>query len=296
MRSRLTLAAVLVLLVAACGGGDDGAAEVTTTTNAPDTTTTEPAAGVGLAETSLGEVLVGPEGMTLYGFTVDDPGVSNCYDDCAQVWPPLAGDTPVGDGLDESLFTTTERDDGTTQLVIGNWPLYYFAGDAAPGDVNGQEVEGVWFVVTADGDLVGAEEAMVTDTTEAAASPAGDRVYDYDTEEPKGVTVADTEVGPTLVDADGLTLYGFTQDSATSSACSGACAENWPPVPGDTSVSSELDAAMVSTITRDDGTTQLVFGEWPLYRFAGDAAPGDVNGQGINDVWYVIGPDGTLYR
>ena len=298
MRSRLSQAVVLVLLLAACGGGDDGAAaEDTTTTSPTETTTTEEAAtGVSLADTSLGEVLVGPEGMTLYGFTVDDPGVSNCYDDCAQVWPPLSGDTPVGDGLDESLFSTTERDDGTTQLVIGDWPLYYFAGDSAPGDVNGQDVEGVWFVVTAEGDLVGAEEAMSDDSEEAAPSPAGDRAYDYGTDEPKGVTVAETEVGPTLVDADGLTLYGFTQDSATSSACAGACAENWPPVSGETAVSSELDASLVSTITRDDGTTQLVFGEWPLYRFAGDAAAGDVNGQGINDVWYVIGPDGSLYR
>lgn len=296
MRSRLTHAVVLVLLIAACGGGDEGAADDTTTTSTPDTTTTAAAAGVGLAETSLGEVLVGPEGMTLYGFTVDDPGVSNCYDGCAQTWPPLTGGTPVGDGLDESLFSTTERDDGTTQLVIGDWPLYYFAGDSAPGDVNGQEVEGVWFAVTAAGDLVGAEESMATDTEEAAPSPAGDRGYDYDTEDPKGVAVAETEVGPTLVDADGLTLYGFTQDSATTSACTGSCAENWPPVSGDTTVSSELDASLVSTITRDDGTPQLVFGEWPLYRFAGDAAPGDVNGQGVNDVWYVVGPDGTLYR
>lgn len=301
MRSRLQAhVVVLVLLVAACGGGDEGAAaEETTTTSPPETTTTEPAAGVSLAETSLGEVLVGPEGMTLYGFTVDDPGVSNCYDECEQVWPPLDGDTPVGDGLDESLFSTTDREDGTTQLVIGDWPLYYFAADTAPGDVNGQDVEGVWFVVTAEGELVGADEAMATDEEqeeEETSSPAGDRAYDYGTEAPKGVTVAETDVGPTLVDADGLTLYGFTQDTAETSACTGSCAENWPPVSGDTTVSSELDASLVSTITRDDGTTQLVFGEWPLYRFAGDAAPGDVNGQGVNDVWYVIGPDATLYR
>jgi predicted lipoprotein with Yx(FWY)xxD motif len=298
MRSRLAQAVVLALFVAACGGGDDGpAAEATSTTTSPTATTTpEPAAGVRLADTSLGEILVGPEDMTLYGFTVDDPGVSNCYDDCARVWPPLPADTSIGDGLDESRFSTTERDDGTTQLVIGDWPLYYFAGDSAPGDVNGQDVEGVWFVVTADGELIGAEEAMATDAGETPPSPAGDRVYDYDTEEPKGVDVADTELGPTLVDAAGLTLYGFTQDSATSSACTGSCAANWPPVAGDTPVSADIDPSLVSTITRDDGTTQLVVGGWPLYRFAGDANPGDVNGQGVGDVWYAISADGTLYR
>lgn len=291
MRTRLAFIAMAALLLAACGGGDDPGAEDSTTTTA-GTTTTEAAAGVSLAETSLGEVLVGPEGMTLYGFTVDDPGVSNCYDACAQAWPPLDGDTPIGAGLDASLFSITERTDGSTQLVIGDWPLYYFAGDSAPGDVNGQDVEGVWFVVDANGNLVGAGE-------EAAASPAGDRAYDYDTDEPDasvGLKVAETELGPTLVDANGMTLYGFTQDTPTSSACSGACADNWPPVPGDTALPADLDASLFSTITRDDGTTQLVFGDWPLYGFAGDSAPGDVNGQGINDVWFVIGPDATLYR
>ena len=294
MRSRLAHLVVLVLLLAACGGGDDdAAAEDTTTTSPPETTTTEAEAGVGLAETSLGEVVVGPEGMTLYGFTVDDPRMSNCYDDCAQVWPPLSGDTPVGDGLDAALFSTTERDDGTTQLVMSEWPLYYFAGDSAPGDVNGQGVEGVWFAITADGQLVGASAA--DDTGGSAATTAGDSVYD-ESAEAEGVTVGETELGPTLVDADGMTLYGFTRDSATSSECSGPCADNWPPVSGETTVSGELDASLVSTIDRGDGTTQLVFGEWPLYRFAGDSSPGDVNGHGVNEVWYVIGPDGELYR
>jgi predicted lipoprotein with Yx(FWY)xxD motif len=294
MRSRFKVLAAVLLVTAACGGGDDTAAEDTTTTS-PGETTPAPADGVKLAETSLGEVLVGPDGMTLYVFTVDDPGVSNCYDACEQAWPPLDGNTPVSDGLDASLFSTTERDDGTSQLVIGGWPLYYFVGDAAPGDINGQDVEGVWFVVDASGELIGAEE-------ETAASPAGDRDYDYDydydydAEEPAGVAVAETELGPMVVDSEGLTLYGFTQDSATASACTGACAENWPPVSGDTKVGEGLDASLFTTIDRDDGTTQLVFGEWPLYRFAGDSAPGDVNGQGVNDVWFVIGPDATLYR
>lgn len=283
MRTRLVLAAVLMLMVAACGGDDTTAEETTTSTTAAAATTTSAApavAGVSLAETSLGEILVGPEGMTLYGFTVDDPGVSNCYDGCAQAWPPLAGDTPIGEGLDASLFSTTERTDGTTQLVIGDWPLYYFAGDAQPGDVNGQDVEGVWFVVDAAGQLIGVPDDTATDDSEA----------------PTAIHVAETELGPTLVDADGMTLYGFTPDTPTASSCTGGCAENWPPVPGDAELSPDLDAASFTTITRDDGTTQLVFGDWPLYRFVGDSRPGDIAGQGVNDVWFVIGPDATLYR
>lgn len=293
MRLRLTLL-ITAFVLAACGGGGDTAAEDTTTTVAPDTTAAA-VAGVAVADTSLGEILVGPKGMTLYGFTVDDPGASNCYDDCAQAWPPLSGDTPISGDLDASLFTTIERTDGSSQLVIGDRPLYYFAGDAAPGDVNGQDVQGVWFVVDADGNLVGAPP--MTDTEEeAAADPAGDRTDDYDVEQSPGFTVTESDLGPIVVDGEGFTLYGFTQDTATTSACAGACADNWPPVPGDATVGADLDSSLFTTITRDDGSTQLVFGDWPLYRFAGDAAPGDVNGQGVNDVWFAIGPDATLYR
>ncbi|HVR32820.1 MAG TPA: hypothetical protein VMS74_08935 [Acidimicrobiia bacterium] len=285
MGKRFTVLAVIVVVLAACGG-DDGAGD-TTTTSGPPETTAAPAPGIGLASTSLGEVLVGPEGMTVYGFTVDDPRVSNCYDECAQVWPPLDGDTAIGDGLDASLFSVTQRDDGTTQLVVGEWPLYYFAGDSAPGDVNGQDVEGVWFVVDADGELVGADdtesEEETTTTTAAAAADAD-------------ITVGESELGPMLVDADGFTLYGFTPDSPTESTCTGPCADNWPPVSGDAVIGADLDESLMSSITRDDGTTQLVYGDWPLYRFAGDGAPGDINGQGVNDVWFVIGPDATLYR
>lgn len=291
MRTRLALFTASVVILAACGGGTDSGTEDTTTTAFATTTTEAMSTSVHLAETSLGEILVGPEGMTLYGFTVDDPGVSNCYDACAEAWPPLDGDTPIDDGLDTSLFSTTERTDGTIQLVIGDWPLYYFAGDAAPGDVNGQDVEGVWFVVDADGNLVGADP-----DEEATASPAGDRSYDYGSSDSSGLKVAETELGPTLVTVEGMTLYGFTQDTPTSSACTGGCADNWPPVPGDTALPSDLDASLFTTITRDDGSTQLVFGDWPLYTFVGDTAPGEIKGQGINDVWFVIAPDATLYR
>ena len=295
MRSRWTILAVLAVVLAACGGGGDQAADETTTTSPPDTSAAA-TPGVEVATTSLGDVLVGPEGLTLYGFTVDDPGISNCYDECEVTWPPLPGDTPIGEGLDESLFSTTERKDGTTQLVIGDWPLYYFAGDAAPGDVNGQGLNDIWFVVTADGDLVGGPEAMEEETSNTTATRGDDYDYDYDVGTTAAIKVAETELGQTLVDAEGSTLYAFTPDSPTESTCNGPCADNWPAVPGDAAISEGLDRSLFSTITRDDGSAQLVFGDWPLYRFAGDAAAGDINGQGLNDVWFVIGPDATLYR
>jgi predicted lipoprotein with Yx(FWY)xxD motif len=181
MRSGMTIAAALALIAAGCGGGGETTAEQTSPTTA---TTPAPASGVSLVETPLGQVLADPDGYTLYAFTVDEPGVSRCYDGCAALWPPVDGSTPVSEGLDESMFSTIDRDDGSTQLVIGDWPLYRFTGDAEPGDVNGQGLEGVWFVVDAGGGLVGAGEALDESSgdeapTDAPASPRDDYGYDY---------------------------------------------------------------------------------------------------------------------
>ena len=177
MSSRVVLAATCIVL-AACGGGNETGADATSPATA--TATTSPSSGVSVVDTSLGPVLADADGHTVYGFTVDDPGVSRCYDGCAALWPPVAGDTPIGDGLDESLFSVIERDDGTTQLLIGDLPLYLYAGDAEPGDVNGQGVEGVWFVVDAGGGLVGAEESSSDEApADAPPSPRDDYGYDY---------------------------------------------------------------------------------------------------------------------
>jgi predicted lipoprotein with Yx(FWY)xxD motif len=104
--------------------------------------------------------------MTLYAFLADTDGVPTCTGDCATNWPPAlvgggeaegesaateaAEPAPllVGD-LDPALFSVVEG-----QLKMGDWPLYYFAGDSAPGDVNGQGVGDVWFALSPDGALI----------------------------------------------------------------------------------------------------------------------------------------------
>ena len=104
----------------------------------------------------LGTYLVAGNGMTLYMFTPDTDGVPTCYDQCATAWPPLlVTGTPVaGEGTDDSLLSTVERTDGAMQVVYGDWPLYYWAKDAAPGDVTGQAVGDVWWVVGPDGEPI----------------------------------------------------------------------------------------------------------------------------------------------
>jgi predicted lipoprotein with Yx(FWY)xxD motif len=98
----------------------------------------------------LGPFLAGPDGMTLYLFTNDTPGVSNCYDECAVRWPPLLvadGEQPTAaEGIGGTLGVT-ERTDGTYQVTYNDIPLYYWIRDVVPGDATGQNVGEVWFVV-----------------------------------------------------------------------------------------------------------------------------------------------------
>jgi predicted lipoprotein with Yx(FWY)xxD motif/plastocyanin len=104
----------------------------------------------------LGEFLVDGEGMTLYLFTRDTPNTSTCYDDCALSWPPLLaeGEPSAGPGVDAALLGFIQRTDGTSQVTYNGWPLYYFATDMQPGDTAGQDVNGVWFVVSAAGEQI----------------------------------------------------------------------------------------------------------------------------------------------
>jgi predicted lipoprotein with Yx(FWY)xxD motif len=116
------------------------------------------AAELAVAESSLGQIIVDGEGKTLYMFVPDEAGTPTCYDDCATAWPPLlaadAASVTVGTGLDQSKVTVVARTDGGSQVKYGNWPLYYFANDAAAGDVNGQGINDVWYVVGPDGEPI----------------------------------------------------------------------------------------------------------------------------------------------
>ena len=104
-----------------------------------------------------------------------------------------------------------------------------------------------------------------------------------------------SDLGQILTDADGFTVYLFTNDEQGSgaSACEGDCIAAWPAVGELTSPSGALDTDLVGSIERSDGTIQATYNGWPLYRFANDAAAGDTNGQGVNDVWWVLDVDGN---
>jgi predicted lipoprotein with Yx(FWY)xxD motif len=175
-RRSLLLPALLATaaIVAACSSG--GAATAAPSVAAPSAAPSEapaseapseapasesPAAAaveLKVADSDLGQIITDGAGMTLYGFTPDEPGTPTCYDDCAIAWPPLLADDPasvtVGAGLDASKLSTVDRTDGGKQLKYGTWTLYYFANDAAAGDTNGQGLNEVWYVIAPSGDLI----------------------------------------------------------------------------------------------------------------------------------------------
>jgi predicted lipoprotein with Yx(FWY)xxD motif len=110
---------------------------------------------VSVADSSLGKILVDGNGMTLYAFTPDNKGPSTCTDKCLAAWPSLAGPATAGTGVDASkLGTATRPDNGQAQATYGGWPLYTFIQDSKPGDVNGQDSGGKWYVVGADGNMI----------------------------------------------------------------------------------------------------------------------------------------------
>lgn len=96
---------------------------------------------VASATSASGTILVDGAGMSLYIFDNDQPGTSNCYDACAQNWPPLA----TADGaMAEGDFAIIDRSDGTQQWTYKGMPLYTWINDKAPGDITGDGVKGVW--------------------------------------------------------------------------------------------------------------------------------------------------------
>jgi len=151
MKKRILAPLATLALLTACGAAEDAPQGSTAVAPAPAAQTT-----VTTTEGALGTFLADGSGVTLYLFSVDEPGVSNCDADCLAVWPPLLtdGDPAVGGAADPALIGTIVRDDGSAQVTYGGWPLYYFAADAAPGDVNGQGVNDVWFVVSPSGEQI----------------------------------------------------------------------------------------------------------------------------------------------
>ncbi|MFD7319638.1 SCO0930 family lipoprotein [Streptomyces sp. NPDC059875] len=252
----------------------------------------EPAGQLAVADTKqLGKVVTDSEGFTLYRFDKDSssPPTATCEGDCAKVWPVVSasGAKPPA-GVDPSLLGEVTRTDGSKQLTLDGWPMYRYAKDTKPGDLNGQGVGGTWFAAAPDGKKAA-----------PAAGGGADAGGGEDSGTPgAGLSVRkDPKLGDIVVDSRGMTVYRFKKDSAwpMKTACTGACLEKWPVVaPVDKNDTEGITKKGFVTFSRPDGLKQQTIDCWPLYTFAGDEAPGDTNGQGVGGTWYAVSPEGKL--
>lgn len=195
-RAILGAAAASITLAGCIGddGGDGGDSPTTTATESPtatatdtqettddsmgttdtadEQTTTDSGGGDSVALRSHpdhGDILVGPEGLTLYMFDQDTEGemASSCSGGCADLWPPLTVDgTPSASDEVSATLETFEREDGSTQVMAGGWPLYHYAQDSEPGDVNGQGANDVWWVLDQAGEPVRSSGSEATTTSD----------------------------------------------------------------------------------------------------------------------------------
>ncbi|MBL1073674.1 hypothetical protein JK358_04645 [Nocardia sp. 2] len=109
-----------------------------------------------VTDPTVGQRVTDGGGRSLYRFDKDtaDPSKSTCAGDCAVTWPPLlvaSGQALYVDGIDPAQAGFIERPDGTCQITVGGWPVYYFSKDQKAGDLLGQGVGGTWFAVAPTG-------------------------------------------------------------------------------------------------------------------------------------------------
>ncbi len=120
---------------------------------------TKPSMTLVVRDSRLGPIITDDKGMSLYMFTPDARNVSNCEGACLNVWPPMmlkAGETlddiAVEGSLRRSKLGIAMRFDGSRQVTYNGFPLYWWVRDKVPGDVTGQWVGNVWFVLNGAGD------------------------------------------------------------------------------------------------------------------------------------------------
>jgi len=231
-----------------------------------------------LENPTLGKILTGRDGRTLYFFSRDAKSGSVCEGACLTAWPIFLSENPsVSEGLNVSDFTTITRADGAKQTTYKGYPLYYFNQDVIAGDTKGEKVSDVWFVAKPDYSVFYAKAQLVG---------ADSKLYRAN------YTLADYTEGQEetfyLTDANGRTIYTFRIDKNGVNNYAGAAAL-WPVFSTDISklvVPSILNKADFAETTKN-GNKQLTYKGWPLYyfggnaTFAGDANRGDTHGVSV---------------
>lgn len=225
-----------------------------------------PANDVDLGTTTLGSVLTGESGKTLYFFANDVTGVSSCTSAaCMGNWPVFYKDPAtmkLGTGLTATDFATISRPDGSKQTTYKGWPLYYYKNDTKAGDVTGENVNNVWLVAKTDYSIMLGNGQLLGNNG---------KTYTSDYKEGTGNTLYFT-------DGMGRTLYGFVNDRNKKNNYTKTDLSNnatWPLFEEATlksvpSVLSKNDFVVMDV--PGTGKKQLTYKGWPLYYFGPDNA------------------------
>ena len=237
-------------------GGDAGAGGAASTTD------------VEIHNSAAGNIVTDERGFSLYVHLGDTASttapVSTCNAGCIENWPAFDVQKPaVPEGLAAADFGSFDRGAGVKQATYKGWPLYFFGADAAPGDIKGDGVKGVWFLVKVP-----------------FVKPAQD------------VQIHTITAGDVFTDVKGLSLYVHKGDTASATApvstCTAGCLTTWPVFYVDKPrLPPSLNAADFGSFDRGGGVKQATYKGWPLYSFANDVAAGDIKGDGLNNVWFV---------
>jgi len=167
---------VIALIIAGCGSGGGGSSNSSSATPAASSSA---GAGLSAASTSLGKIVVGPSGRTLYLFAKDSGMKSNCAGACASNWPPYTASSKpsAASGISAGSISLVKRADGAKQVTLDGHPLYYFAGDQAAGQLNGQGVNefgAKWFTVAPSGTSVtGTAKSSSSNSSGGGSSSSG---------------------------------------------------------------------------------------------------------------------------
>jgi len=257
-RSLLAVLCIAVVFTACKKSSSDG----------PTTPTTNNNKGIQLAtDAKFGSVLTDKDGKTLYFFANDAAGMPTCVGGCETTWPLYyAADASTDLNLNKAEVGEVTRADGRKQSTYRGYPLYYFAGDAAKGDIKGDGVGGIWFVAKPDYALMLANAQLVGADTKSYTS----------------AYVEGTGLTKYFTDAFGRTLYAFAPDkNGLNTYTKGVTQEGiWPVYTSEIlnvpSVIAKTDLSVITVASVNK--KQLTYKGWPLYYFVSDIKRGDNKG------------------
>ena len=212
---------------------------------------------------TFGNILTDSDGYSLYFFSKDVDGTSECANGCIAAWPIFYdANLTVGEGLDASDFDVITREDGAKQNTYKGWPLYYYASDGAPGDTDGDGAGSNWFVAKPDYSLMYAQADIDDVSTFYMTNATGRTIY--------------------LFANDTNGVNNFTNSDFSNNT-------SWPVISLTIDkIPSILDIDDFGTIDVH-GTTQVTYKGWPLYYFGNDTERGDING--VSGTWPIVNVD-----